>query len=446
MKLSTQIKSKVKPSTSSNSTKKPKYHRTEEFELNDGDILVYRDTRSGQFWRMRVWISDEKRYDDKSLKTKDKENAIVIAKERYLDIQWKIKNGQPIFDKSVGELIQMYLDDQKERIHYGRVGKGGDGTITEGRWGTKKTQLNRHLIGFMTDVAQGANTKLSTIYKDMFKIKYTKYRRKKNPDVQNVSIINERAEIGAVFRFGCDKGMLQHHQLPKFEKMEKSGNTRPSFTRGQWKEIYTYLRSWNKNLGDRVKPTGGYSELDELDKRQFVRYFILILCNTGIRIGECRELKWKDISLEQEEDGSLSSIINIRIGKTGPRKGVVGRKGEYFRKIKEFSNYRSGEDYVFVENTTGEKIGDKTIYRLWDEMIDNTSLKDTSEEYTYYCLRHTYATFRIRSGTSPYRLAKNMGTSLKELERTYDHSYNQDARKELTSGKMTESDRVLMEV
>ena len=45
-----------------------------------------------------------------------------------------------------------------------------------------------------------------------------------------------------------------------------------------------------------------------------------------------------------------------------------------------------------------------------------------------------------------YRLAKNMGTSLKELERTYDHSYNQDARKELTGGKMTESDRVLMEV
>ena len=92
MKLSTQKKSKVKPSFSSNSTKKPKWYMTEEFELNDGDILVYRDTRSGQFWRMRVWISDEKRYDDKSLKTKDKENAIVIAKERYLDIQWKIKN------------------------------------------------------------------------------------------------------------------------------------------------------------------------------------------------------------------------------------------------------------------------------------------------------------------------------------------------------------------
>ena len=141
----------------------------------------------------------------------------------------------------------------------------------------------------------------------------------------------------------------------------------------------------------------GKEEYEEIDKRQFVRYMILILCNTGIRIGECRQLKWKDIKVEPEKDGSLSSIINIRISKTGPRKGVVGRRGEYFKKIKEFSNYRSGEDYVFVENTTGEPIGDKTIYRLWDEMIDNTSLKDTSEEYSYYCLRHTYATIRIRS-------------------------------------------------
>ena len=86
------------------------------------------------------------------------------------------------------------------------------------------------------------------------------------------------------------------------------------------------------------------------------------------------------------------------------------------------------------------------MYRLWDEIIDNTSLKNSCEEYSFYCLRHTYATLRIRSGTSPYRLAKNMGTSLKELEKTYDHSFNEDAREELTGGKITESDRVLMEV
>ena len=445
MKLSTQKKNTVKPSTSSNSTKKPKWYRTEEFELNDGDILVYRSNKSGLFWSMSVWIKDEKRYYVKSLATKSKEDATVRAKEIYLELNWKIKNTIAIFDKPLSELVQMYLDDQKERIHYGRVGKGNDGTITEERWKNKRTTF-KWLIKFMDEIAQGANTKLSTLRKDMFKVKYLKFRRKKKPDVSIDTIISERSEINALYKFGIEKEWLQQNQYPLWEDMEKSGNTRPSFTRSQWKEIYTYIRTWNKKLGDRVKPTGGYSEQEEIDKRQFVRYMILILCNTGIRLGECKKLLWKDISLEQEKDGSLTSIINIRVSKTGPRKGVVGRRGELFKKIKEFSNYRSGEDYVFVENTTGEPISKKTIYRLWDEIIENTSLKNSSEEYSYYCLRHTYATLRIRCGTNPYRLAKNMGTSLKELEKTYDHSFNEDAREELTGGKITESDRVLMEV
>ena len=127
------------------------------------------------------------------------------------------------------------------------------------------------------------------------------------------------------------------------------------------------------------------------------------------------------ISLEQEKDGTWYSTINIRISKTGPRKGVVGRRGEYFKKIKEFSNYRSGEDYVFVENTTGEQISRKTIDRLWDEIIQNTSLKEKLRKPSYYCLRHTYATFRLYSNVPVFYLAKNMGCSVKFVEDHYGH-------------------------
>ena len=86
MKLSTQKKSKVKPSTSSNSSKKPKWFRTEEFELNDGDILVYRSNKSGLFWSMSFWVKKEKKYYVKSLGTKSKEDATVRAKEIHLEL------------------------------------------------------------------------------------------------------------------------------------------------------------------------------------------------------------------------------------------------------------------------------------------------------------------------------------------------------------------------
>ena len=431
-----------------NTVKKPKkgWYRTEEFELNDGDILVYRSNKSGLFWSINVWLKGEKRYYVKSLGTKSKEDAIVRAKEIFLELQWKIKNNIPIFDKSLGELIKLYLDDQEERVHYGRIGKGKDGTITEGRWKNKVSTF-KWLVRFMEEIAQGDNTKLSTLKKDMFKTKYLKFRRKKKQNVSIDTIISERSEINALYKFGIEKEWLQQMQFPKWEDMEKSGNVRQSFTREQWREIYTYIRHWDKKLGDRVKPTGGVSEQEEIDKRQFVRYMILILCNTGMRIGECKNLRWKDITIKREKDGTWYSELNIRIGKNGSRKGIIGRKGEYFNKIKEFSNYTSNEDYVFVENTTGEQISKKTIYRLWDEIIDNTSMKDSPTKYTYYCLRHTFASFRIAEDASPYRLAKNMGTSLKELEKTYDHSLNttEDARKEILGGKLTESDRVIME-
>ena len=78
-----------------NTVKKPKkgWYRTEEFELNDGDILVYRSNKSGLFWSISVWIPRDKRYYVKSLGTKSKEDAIVRAKDIHLELQWKIKNN-----------------------------------------------------------------------------------------------------------------------------------------------------------------------------------------------------------------------------------------------------------------------------------------------------------------------------------------------------------------
>ena len=71
-------KPKVMNKTISKKTPKKKvkrFYRIDEYELNDGDILVYRTNRTGQFWTMRCWVSGEKRYYEKSLKTKDKETA-----------------------------------------------------------------------------------------------------------------------------------------------------------------------------------------------------------------------------------------------------------------------------------------------------------------------------------------------------------------------------------
>ena len=77
-------------------TKKPKWYRTEEFELNDGEILVYRSTKSGKFWSVRIWVKEEQKYYVKGLGTKDKEKSIELSKEHYKDIDLPDISGQLI--------------------------------------------------------------------------------------------------------------------------------------------------------------------------------------------------------------------------------------------------------------------------------------------------------------------------------------------------------------
>ena len=379
---------------------------------------------------MRCWITEEKKYYVKSLHTKDKEKSIELSKKHYLEIQSKILNGFQVFDKTLGELCELFLVEQEKRVVVGRVGKGTSG-ITESRYKTIQTQVKRHLLNFIN-----GKTRLSTIKNDVFKHNYMNYRRKKNNNVTDMTVLNERSTINSLFKFGYDKQFIQHHQLPIWEKISKTYRTRESLLIEEWREIYKYTRNWSKDIDDR----------QEIVRREMCRNFILILCNTGLRFGELRYLKWKNVRLIKEKNGEFTSVIDVEISKTGRRQNVIGRSGEYFKRVKKISKFTGMNDWIFVDNDTGNQLGTTTLYRLWGDIIKNTSLKDRIQKYTYYCLRHTYCTFRLMSNTDVFLLSKNMGCSVSHIETVYGHVKMLDKRHYLTEGKITESDKVFTDI
>ena len=307
-----------------------KFVRTEEIELHEGDVLVYRGSRSGKNWQFRMWVAEDKKYFRQALKTKDRDTAIARAHELYLTTQTKLRTGLKIFDTTLGELVDVYMNEQKQRIRVGAVGKGDIG-ITEGRFVTIRTQVERHLVGFL-----GIGTKLSTIRKDTFRHKYTQYRRKKNPLVRDVTLVNERATIGNVFRHALELGWIQATQIPLWEEMAKNADKREAFDSNEWKELYKYLHSWsNKKMSEK-----------ELRERDFVKYFILLLANTGIRFGEARLLRWRNISIFSE-DKVVKSKIKVEVGKTGKRL-VIGRRGDLFQKIKKLTTFTDSDDMYLL--------------------------------------------------------------------------------------------------
>ena len=67
-------------------------------------------------------------------------------------------------------------------------------------------------------------------------------------------------------------------------------------------------------------------------------------------------------------------------------------------RLKKLSNYTKGDDYIFVDNETGEQLNKTAFYREWKAMLKETGLDKGKKNIVYYCLRHTYATFELYKG------------------------------------------------
>lgn len=59
-------------------------------------------------WQFRMWVSDEKKYVRKSLKTKDKTDAISKAEQKVFEIGYRVNNGDKIFGISVEDAVEQF--------------------------------------------------------------------------------------------------------------------------------------------------------------------------------------------------------------------------------------------------------------------------------------------------------------------------------------------------
>ena len=96
-------------------------------------------------------------------------------------------------------------------------------------------------------------------------------------------------------------------------------------------------------------------------------------------------------------------------------------RGDLFQRLKKHTEFTDAGDYIFADPKTGSMPDKKIYYRHGDEIIRNTGLKSKHPKPTFYCLRHTYATFRLLEDVPVFDIAENMGTSVKFIEEHYGH-------------------------
>lgn len=375
----------------------------EKTHYRDGNVVLYRRGRSSR-WQARFKMPDNswKRISTGKNSIRD---ASEVACDKYDEMRFRLKSNLPLDTRRFEDVAKLTIEQMEMELDAG--------------YG-KKTYLhyigaiNRYLIPFFK------NKQIDTIgYKDLKE--FDDWRVRKIGHVpKHSTVTNHNSAFNRIFRTALENNWINEYQIPELKNKGQKQERRPYFTRREYIQLYTFMRTWYK--------TGRKEKTRQI--RELLRDYILILVNTGMRHGtETENLKWNNI----EEFGDRNGDIFLRFwvkGKTGNRQLVARHSVRtYLNRIRRrfvdlqdlsFEELLKVDEYVF-RCRDGSKVND--WHGAFEILLtDSGLLNDSSgKRRSLYSLRHTYATFALLNGIDIHVLSRQMGTSVGMIEKHYSH-------------------------
>jgi integrase len=367
-------------------------------ELKPGLIIFRRADVKHRNWYCRIKLPKQDRYKSVSLKTADIDAARERAFDQDVDVRFRIKHDVPIFNRPFSQIAKEYADLQKERVAAGQIALH--------RWEVVDSIIRAQLNPYVGSV------QISLIGQDRWQ-RYPLMRQTTgkgaNGRVSDATIRTEMSIFRAIMAYAASKKYIADNQVFK-GKLPLAKVRREEFTPEEYRQLHTFARGWVKKAR---KPVS-------LWYRTVAYNFILIMCNTGMRPPEAKNLRWRDVSIRTDDQGRKFVVLNVR-GKDKFRSLVAaGNVAEYLERIRAIAKATGPDDFVFTTSTG--KPG--SLYKsLITEILEESKLllSSSGRRRSTYCFRHTYATFRLSEGVDVYFLSKQMGTSVQMIEDHYGH-------------------------
>jgi integrase len=389
--------------------RKPKTE-LESRSFKDGAIYLYRRADYKKpTWFCRVKVSGVKGYVHASTKTTNEHAAYKFADDLYTKSLVKAASGHDLNSRRISNVIDDFVKAHSAtkaqklsvKLRNQFLGRCKEFFGTD-RLGELSTAKISQLFDWLSENARGKQLSPNTTKRYATDLK------------QFLNWCQDRGYLDAV---------------PKFPRIKTEANRRPHFDRKDWNKLTRKLRDFIQVKDKNVARD-----------RKMLREYVLILANTGIRIGEARYLKWSDLREIPSPKGSNQPpeiALNVK-GKTGQRTVVSSGSHikDYFKRILEMRTEELGkkpdnDSYIFCGKDGKAIISFKKSFATLLKFVGIE--KDENEQrHTIYSLRHTYATFRLREGVHQFILAKNMGTSTAMLEKHYGHTSSIASTEELT--------------
>lgn len=390
----------------------------------DGAIYLFRRADYKKpTWFCRVKVPKRTGYISCSTKTTDEHKAYAFAEDVYNKTLAQVLSGRDFSSRKISQTIADYVKSLEANPNQ--------------KYSTKLRImfLNRSLPFF-------GNLRIKEITTGKIS-EFLDWTRKNGRagHLSENTVKRYLTDLKQFFSWCLDRGYID--AMPRLPSVKADHARRPHFNNADWSRLTRHMREFLKVKDGNRKTIR--------DRTMLVNY-VLILANTGIRVGEARNLKWRDLREIPPPKGSNQppDIALYVTGKTGPRE-VVARTSdvkEYFKRLLELrtdelekialgigkkSRAISMDDYVFC-NRDGTTIS--SFKKSFATLLASAKVEaDThGNKRTIYSLRHTYATFRLQEGVHQFILAKNMGTSTAMLEKHYGHTSNVASAAELTKG------------
>ena len=382
-------------------------------EYKEDEIAIFDDAcvyKRGDYWQFRLWLDKEKRYVRKSLKTRKRTEAVELGKELYLELFADMKQGKSYYSITSVEGVEKYLAARQKEVELG--------LITKSRHRTLKIHL-KTWIGFISK-----KERLKDLKRNNCEGYYEWRFEKTDGQIKQSTVEGEQVTINSMMKwlYKQNETYIDGFDFKKLKKVDEDSERirRQTLTSEEYNRLTRAMRRLSPNTS---------KELNETKEKwlKITQMFVLIATNSGLRVGEQKQLRWEDVRVEEHKDKEGNTVklarIKVRATTSKVRKSriLLCRNGQYFERIKTSLGDRDAKSLVF--SIDGEReVNLKTLNKYFKTMLEAASVEDIAGRgIVLYSLRHFMITQRIMAGLNYRQVADMCGTSVTMIEKTYWH-------------------------
>lgn len=413
--------------------------------LEDGNVFLY--SRNGIFYARVYKGEGSRKYIHRSVKTRNLPEARQRAKKFFYEIEFRKAEALPLQQVTFAKVIDEYVSLRQQQYDRSLLDKVNRSTLQQTSIHMLR-QIKRVVKFWIEYCGKRAVDKIdNAVLQEYVQWRKDYYHRMPKEDLPKNARINpadktlewEVTLAKTMLKFADERGYRGKIPLPSWRFVSGTRIVRPAFTSDEIAKIYRGLQKWIRSIS--------VDEAERRWNREMLRDYVHILAKSGMRVGEANNLQVGDVIEFKDELGRKNYQFNVK-GKTGsrvviPRVTAVRYIDYVMRRNETVKHYKGG---VKIKRKTDNKadwffrmIDGNKIITLIDQF--QAFLKDLGilenrygEAYTLYSLRHFYAVRMLTRNVPVFDIARNMGTSVQNIEMYYGRSATANTKATMLGG------------